>query len=85
MNHDTATFGTENFVTSTSAIAGDLLMELPFTITATGLAFGDTLATDLNLGAAVPENMEVQSIQLFMSNTTTLPRNFCSAQVLRCN
>ena len=73
VNHDTATFGTENFVTSTSAIAGDLLMELPFTITATGLAFGDTLATDLNLGAAVPENMEVQSIQLFMSNTTTLP------------
>ena len=73
VNHDTATFGTENFVTSTSAIAGDLLMELPFTITAVGLAFGDTLATDLNLGAAVPDNMEVQSIQLFMSNTTTLP------------
>ena len=47
VNHDTATFGTDNFVTNTGAISGDLLMELPFTITATGLAFGDTLAQDL--------------------------------------
>jgi hypothetical protein len=73
VNHDTATFGTENFVTSTSAIAGDLLMELPFTITAAGLAFRDTLAEDLKLADRIPDTMEVQNIQLFMSNTTTLP------------
>ena len=30
VNHDTATFGTENFVTNTSSISGDLLMEMPF-------------------------------------------------------
>lgn len=73
VNHDTTTFGTDNFVTSTGAISGDLLMELPFTITATGLAFGDTLADDLDLSGSVPENMEVENIKLFMSNTTTLP------------
>lgn len=73
VNHDTTTFGTDNFVTSSGAISGDLLMELPFTITATGLAFGDTLADDLDLSGSVPENMEVENIKLFMSNTTTLP------------
>ena len=73
VNHDTTTFGTDNFVTNTGAISGDLLMELPFTITATGLAFGDTLADDLDLSGSVPENMEVENIKLFMSNTTTLP------------
>ena len=30
VNHDTATFGTENFVTNSSSISGDLLMEMPF-------------------------------------------------------
>ncbi len=73
LNHDTAIFGTDNFVTSSSAIAGDLLIEMPFIITATGLAFGDTLTTDLNLAGAVPDDMEVKNIQLFISTTTTLP------------
>ena len=46
INHDTATFGTENFVTNSSSISVDLLMEMPFFFTATGLGFYDTLATN---------------------------------------
>ena len=73
VNHDTATFGTENFVTSTSAITGDLLMELPFTITATGLAFNQTIDTSLYLSNEVPDSLEVTRIKLFMQYSTTLP------------
>lgn len=73
VNHDTATFGTENFVTSSGAISGDLLMELPFTITASGLVFGDTLAQDLNLSDGLNDSLSVESLKLFLSTTTTLP------------
>ena len=75
INHDTATFGTENFVTNTSAISGNLFMELPFAITASGLTFGDTLAQDLDLTQSVPDSMEVEEVKLYMTNTTTLPLN----------
>ena len=73
VNHDTTTFGTDNFVTNTGAISGDLLMELPFTITATGLAFGDTLAQDLNLNESLDDSTSVEDLKLFLSTTTTLP------------
>lgn len=73
VNHDTTTFGTDNFVTSTGAISGNLLMELPFTITATGLAFGDTLAQDLNLSEGLDDSTSVENLKLFLSTTTTLP------------
>ena len=73
VNHDTATFGTDNFVTNTGAISGDLLMELPFTITATGLAFGDTLAQDLTLTDGLDDSTSVENLKLFLSTTTTLP------------
>ena len=73
VNHDTTTFGTDNFVTNTGAISGDLLMELPFTITATGLAFGDTLAQDLKLTDGIDSSLSVENLKLFMSTTTTLP------------
>jgi hypothetical protein len=75
INHDTATFGTENFVTNTSAISGNLFMELPFAITASGLTFGDTLAQDLNLSESIPDSMIVEEVKLFMTNTTSLPLN----------
>ena len=73
VNHDTATFGTDNFVTNTGAISGDLLMELPFTITATGLAFGDTLAQDLDLSENLDDSTSVENLKLFLTTTTTLP------------
>jgi hypothetical protein len=73
VNHDTTTFGTDNFVTNTGAISGDLLMELPFTITATGLAFGDTLAQDLTLTDGLDDSTSVENLKLFLTTTTTLP------------
>ena len=73
VNHDTATFGTENFVTNTSSISGDLLMEMPFYFTATGLGFYDTLATDQNNVDALPEGTTLESAKLLLQTTTTLP------------
>lgn len=75
INHDTATYGTSNFVTNTSEITGNLLMELPFSITASGLALSDTLAQDLDLAGSVPDSFDVELIKLHMVNTTTLPLN----------
>ena len=73
VNHDTAMFGTENFVTNTSSISGDLLMEMPFYFTATGLGFYDTLATDQNNLDALPAGTTLESAKLFLQTTTTLP------------
>ena len=73
VNHDTATFGTENFVTNTSSISGDLLMEMPFYFTATGLGFYDTLASDQNNVDALPEGTTLESAKLLLQTTTTLP------------
>jgi len=75
VNHDTATFGTQNFVTNTSAISGNLLMELPFSITASGLTFGDTLAQELDLSSSIPDSVAIEEVTLHMLNTTTLPLN----------
>ena len=73
VNHDTAMFGTENFVTNTSSISGDLLMEMPFYFTATGLGFYDTLATDQNNLDALPAGTTLESAKLLLQTTTTLP------------
>src|SRR6056300_1324354 len=73
VNHDTTTFGTENFVTNTSSISGDLLMEMPFYFTATGLGFYDTLATDQNNVDALPAGTSFESAKLLLQTTNTLP------------
>ena len=73
VNHDTAMFGTENFVTNTSSISGDLLMEMPFYFTATGLGFYDTLATDQNNLDALPAGTTLEYAKLLLQTTTTLP------------
>jgi hypothetical protein len=73
VNYDTTTFGTENFVTNTSSISGDLLMEMPFYFTATGLGFYDTLATDQNNVDALPEGTSLESAKLLLQTTNTLP------------
>jgi hypothetical protein len=73
VNHDTATFGTDNFVTNTSSISGDLLMEMPFYFTAAGLAFGDTLATDMDNANALPEGDTLECDKIILQTTTTLP------------
>ena len=73
VNHNTATFGTENFVTNSSSISGDLLMEMPFYFTATGLGFYDTLATDQDNSSVLPENAGIESAVLLLQTTSTLP------------
>ena len=75
INHDTASFGTSNFVTNSSSISGDLLMELPFMITASALSFGDTLAQDLDLTGSIPTEVEIKALRLLMETSTTLPLN----------
>jgi hypothetical protein len=73
VNHDTATFGTENFVTNSSSISGDLLMEMPFFFTATGLGFYDTLATDQNNSGILPDGSELESAKIVLQTASTLP------------
>ena len=73
INHDTATFGTENFVTNSSSISGDLLMEMPFFFTATGLGFYDTLATDQSNSDILPDGAEIESATVVLQTTSTLP------------
>jgi len=73
VNHDVATYGTDNFVSSSSSITGDLLMEMPFYFTASGLAFGDTLATDMDNVNALPEGATLESAKILLQTTTTLP------------
>ena len=73
VNHDVATYGTDNFVTSSSSISGDLLMEMPFYFTASGLSFGDTLATDMDNANALPEGATLESAKIILQTTTSLP------------
>jgi hypothetical protein len=73
VNHDTATFGTDNFVTNTSSISGDLLMEMPFYFTAAGLVFQDTLATNQDNANRLPEGATIEYAKLLLQSTTTLP------------
>ena len=73
INHDTAMYGTENFVTNSSSISGDLLMEMPFFFTATGLGFYDTLATDQSNSDILPDGAEIESATVVLQTTSTLP------------
>lgn len=70
INADTLATGTDNFVTGTSAIAADVLMELPFYFTAQGLALTDSV----DLGDALSAlDTVVQEVVLRLETTTTLP------------
>jgi 3D (Asp-Asp-Asp) domain-containing protein len=73
VNHDPTTFGTNNFVTSSSAISGDLLMELPFYFTAGGLGFSDTLASGLDNASLLSDSLSITYAKLLLQTTTTLP------------
>jgi len=70
INADTLATGTENFVTGTSAIAADVLMELPFYFTAQGLGLTDSV----DLGDALSAlDTVVRAVGLRVETTTTLP------------
>ena len=72
INADTLATGVENFVTGTSAIAADVLMELPFYFTAQGLGLTDSIDLGTSLSAL---DTVVRAVGLRVETTTTLPLN----------
>ena len=70
VNADTLATGTENFVTGTSAISADVLMELPFYFSAQGLGLTDSVDLGTSLSAL---DTAVQEVALRVETTTTLP------------
>ncbi len=79
VNADTLATGTENFVTGTSAISADVLMELPFYFSAQGLGLTDSVDLGTSLNAL---DTAVQSVALRLETTTTLPLNATLALTL---
>jgi len=72
INADTLATGVENFVTGNSAIAADVLMELPFYFTAQGLGLTDSIDLGTSLRAL---DTVVNQLGLQLESTTTLPLN----------
>ena len=71
INADTVANGTSNFVTSTSGISGDLLLELPFYFRASGIGFTDSIdLADMNLGD-LP--VVVNGAKLHLGSVNSLP------------
>jgi hypothetical protein len=79
VNADTLATGTENFVTGTSAISADVLMELPFYFSAQGLGLTDSVDLGTSLNAL---DTAVQNVALRLETTTTLPLNATLALTL---
>ena len=48
-------------------------MEMPFYFTAAGLAFGDTLAIDMDNANALPQGATLESAKILLQTITTLP------------
>ena len=72
INADTLATGVQNFVTGTSAISADVLMELPFYFTAPGLGLTDSIDLGTSLRAL---DTVVNQLGLQLETTTTLPLN----------
>ena len=72
INADTLATGVQNFVTGTSAISADVLMELPFYFTAQGLGLTDSIDLGTSLRAL---DTVVNELGLQLETTTTLPLN----------
>jgi hypothetical protein len=71
INADTVANGTSNFVTSTSGISGDLVMELPFYFRASGIGFTDSIdLANMNLGD-LP--VVVNGAKLYLGSVSSLP------------
>lgn len=74
INPDTNTYGKYNFITSDSKISGDLLLELPFEFTTSGLTLGLGLDSNLNLGSNLQnDTYELDYAKLFITTESTLP------------
>lgn len=72
INADTLATGVQNFVTGTSAISADVLMELPFYFSAQGLGLTDSIDLGTSLRAL---DTVVNQLGLRLETTTTLPLN----------
>jgi hypothetical protein len=72
VNADTVATGTNNFITSTSSIFGDVLMELPFYFTASGIGFKDSIDVQVLKDAFAPE-IGVSEGTLIIGSINTLP------------
>lgn len=72
INADTLATGVQNFVTGTSAISADVLMELPFYFSAQGLGLTDSIDLGTSLRAL---DTVVNQLGLQLETTTTLPLN----------
>ena len=72
VNADTVATGTDNFITSTSSIFGDVLMELPFYFTASGIGFKDSIDVQVLKDAFAPE-IGVSEGTLIIGSINTLP------------
>ncbi len=74
INPDTLTYGKYNFITSDSKISGDLLLELPFEFTTSGLTLGLGLDSNLNLASSLQqEEFEMEFAKLKVYTESTLP------------
>ncbi len=72
INADTLATGVQNFVTGTSAISADVLIELPFYFTAQGIGLTDSIDLGTTLSAL---DTVVNQLGLQLETTTTLPLN----------
>jgi hypothetical protein len=72
VNADTVATGTNNFITSTSSIFGDVLMELPFYFTASGIGFKDSIDVQVLKDAFAPK-IGVSEGTLIIGSINTLP------------
>ena len=74
VNPDTTTYGKYNFITSDSKIAGDILIDLPFTFTTAGLSLSRTIDSTLNLSSYLESSLyEFDYAKLLINTTSSLP------------
>jgi hypothetical protein len=73
VNHDTVTYGTDNFVTNSGAISGNLMLDMPFYFTASGLGFADTLVQNRQPNDALNDSTSIEYAKLTLQASTTLP------------
>ena len=74
VNPDTTTYGKYNFIISDSKIAGDILIDLPFTFTTAGLSLSRTIDSTLNLSSYLESSLyEFDYAKLLINTTSSLP------------
>lgn len=74
MNPDTITYGKNNFITGDAKVSGDILLELPFVFSTSGLTLSQGLDSNLNISSQISSDYyEVEYAKLKLVATSTLP------------